>query len=150
MANASVSIGGLDQLLRIKDIDLGAEFERAMEVSLEKGEAAMKEAVNTRGTGKTWSHPWGRNGRTGSYPGRVDSGDMLDGVRYEITESTAERVEGNLGWDSDSPAYIAYQDQGFTHVLNNEDIEGMMALRDGAEIAKNALLSEVEQISRRF
>lgn len=150
MAHASVSIGNLDQLLNIAKIDLPSEFEGAMERSLEKGEEAMKEAIATRGTGKTWSHPWGRNGRTGSYPGRVDTGAMQGDVRGVVTEVSEKRVEGNLGWDDNSPMYYALQDQGFTHVITGEDIEGMRALRDAADITERALLDEVDGIVRRL
>lgn len=150
MASASVSIGNLDQLLRIRDINLGQEFQGAMDTAMERGEEAMKEAVATRGTGKTWSRPWGRNGRTGSHPGRIDSGDMQAEVRGIITESSDNHVEGNLGWDENSEAYIAYQDQGFEHVITGDYIEGMSALRDGAELARNVLLEEVDNIVKRF
>lgn len=151
MAAANVKISGLDAL------DFGARrskvmdrVEEAVETSLEKGEAVMKEAVATRGTGNTWSRPWGPNGRTGSFPGRIDSGDMQKGVRGEITESTAHRVTGSLGWDPDSPEYIAFQDQGFRHVLTGEYVEGMMALRDGAEVTKRSLLAELDNIAKEF
>lgn len=150
MAHASVSIGNLDQLLDIANIDLKSEFEGALDRSLQKGEEAMKEAIATRGTGREWSHPWGRNGRTASKPGRIDTGEMQGDVRGVITEVSEQRVEGNLGWDDNSPLYYALQDQGFTHVITGDEIEGMRALRDAAEVTERALLDEVDGIVRRL
>jgi hypothetical protein len=150
MASASVSIGNLDQLLRLGNVNLTDEFEKAMDTSMQAGEQAMKEAIATRGTGKTWSHPWGRSGRTGSFPGRVDSGDMQNDAQGKVTQVQANYVEGVLGWDDNSPMYYALQDQGFTHVITNEDIEGMSALRDSAEVAERVLMQEIDGIVRRF
>lgn len=120
--------------------------EKAMDSATEAGREAMREAVETRGTGKTWKTPW--RGRAGSFPGRVDSGHMLDEVKGEVTERTAHSVSGIVGWEDGSEMYIALQDQGFRHVLTGQDVEGMMALRDGSEIAKRALISDLEDIVR--
>lgn len=150
MATFGVKITGLNDFLRIGQIDLPQELEDAMEKAMEQGEDALKEAINTRGTGNTWSRPWGRSGRTGSFPGRVDSGEMLDKAEGKVTNKDAHSVDGVLGWPEDSPEYIALQDQGFHHVLANRDIEGMMALRDSAELAEQVLVTEIENIARKF
>jgi len=148
MATARASITGLDALdFRRRGETLMDKVEAAMDDALEKGERAMKDMVATRGTGKEWTRPWGRNGRTGSFPGRVDTGDMQAEIRGKVTEKTRDRVVGNLGWDEDSADYIAYQDQGFRHVLTGQYVEGMRALRDGGEIAKNALVSDLNDIA---
>lgn len=149
MASAKASFSGLDSLTKLQDrAPLMDRAQEALENALEKGEEAMKEMVATRGTGKTWSHPW--RGREGSYPGRVDTGNMQKEVRGEITERTPRRVAGNLGWDENSADYIRLQDNGFRHVLAGEDVEGMMALRDGAEIAKNSLISDLQDIASAY
>lgn len=148
MARASASVSGLGGLSKLSSFDLMGELEGALDRSLEVGEKAMKEAIATRGTGKTWSHPW--RGRTGSIPGRVDSGDMQDDVRGVITDRSKTEVTGNLGWDEDSPDYYRYQEYGFMHVLNGQDVEGMMALRDAADLTKATLVDEVEQIVKRI
>ncbi|QDH92194.1 hypothetical protein SEA_DEJAVU_45 [Microbacterium Phage DejaVu] len=148
MATFGVNISGLDDLLRIERINLPDEFEGAMTKAMEQGEDALKEAINTRGTGNEWTRPWGD--RSGSYPGRVDSGDMLNAAKGKVTGKDAHSVDGELGWPEDSPEYISYQDQGFYHVLANRDIEGMMALRDSAELAERVLVEEVENIARKF
>lgn len=150
MATFNVNISGLADLLRIERFDLPGELKGAMEASMEAGQSALKEAVNTRGTGKTWSRPWGTNDRTGSFPGRVDTGEMLSEAKGEVTSATQHSVDGELGWPEGSPEYIAYQDQGFYHVLANEDVEGMMALRDSVEIAERVLVEEVENVARKL
>lgn len=148
MASFGVNISGLDDLLRIERINLPNEFEDAMTKAMDAGQDALKDAINTRGTGKKWSRPW--NGREGSYPGRVDTGNMLSEAKGQVTGKTAHSVDGELGWPEDSPDYIAYQDQGFYHVIANENIEGMMALRDSAELAERVLVDEIENIARKF
>lgn len=150
MASFNVSINGLDDLLRIERINLPDEFEGAMTKAMEAGQGALKEAVNTRGTGETWSRPWGRSDREGSFPGRVDSGEMLAQAKGEVTGKDAHSVDGELGWPEDSPEYIAYQDQGFYHVIAHKDIEGMMALRDATELAEQVLVEEIENVARKF
>jgi len=141
------TVTGLDALeRRFNPKTTMDRVEAAMADATDKGRDAMREAVETRGTGKTWKHPW--RGRSGSIPGRVDSGDMLDGVKGEVTERTRHSVTGVVGWDDDSEAYMAFQDQGFRHVLTGEYVEGMMALRDGSELAKTSLIADLEQIVR--
>lgn len=150
MASFGVNINGLADLLRIERINLPDEFEDAMKKAMDAGQDALKGAINTRGTGEKWSRPWGRSGREGSFPGRVDSGEMLSLAKGEVTGKGAHSVDGELGWPEDSPEYIAYQDQGFYHVIANKDIEGMMALRDSADLAERVLVDEIENIARKF
>ena len=101
MASANARVSGLGALdFAKRRARLMDRVEDVMETALEKGETAMKEAVATRGTGRTWSRPWGD--RTGSFPGRIDTGHMQKEIRGEITEKTRNKVEGNLGWDDDS------------------------------------------------
>ena len=150
MANFGVNISGLSDLLRIERIDLPGEIKQAMDTAMEDGEDALKEAINTRGTGREWTRPWGASGRTGSIPGRVDRGEMLTKAKGATTNVARHEVDGVLGWPEDSDEYIAYQDQGFEHVITGEYIEGMMALRDSAELAERSLVNELENIARKF
>lgn len=120
--------------------------EAAVAEAAEKGKEVMREAIETRGTGKTWKSSW--FGRTGSFPGRVDSGDMLRDVEGEVLTRTATTVTGVVGWADNDPMYYALQEGGFRHVLTGEMVEGMMALRDGAEVAKNSLVRGMEDIAR--
>lgn len=146
MARASASISGLDALSRIASGSILDRAEKALEEALEKGEDAMREAISTRGTGKTWQKPWG--GRSGSIPGRVDSGDMLDDVDSKILERTNDTVSGQLGWDDNSPLYYQLQEGGFNHWITGEQVEGMMALRDAADIAKRSLIADLQDIGK--
>lgn len=147
MAKASASISGLDALTRISDSkSILDRAEDALEEALEEGERAMKEAIATRGTGRTWEKPWG--GRAGSFPGRIDTGDMQDDVNGEMLPRTTNTVSGRLGWDDNSPFYYRLQEAGFTHSITGEEIEGMMALHDAADVAKRNLIQGLEQIGR--
>lgn len=147
MASASASFSGLEAL---SNFGAGKSIldraEDALESALEKGEQAMKEAISTRGTGNTWEKPWG--GRTGSSPGRVDTGDMLDDVDGKLTGRTNDTVTGVLGWDDNSPFYYRLQEGGFTHWITGREIEGMMALKDAADVARRSLLSDLQDIGR--
>lgn len=144
---ASYSFSGLDALeRRLNPKNTMDRIEAAVAEAADKGKDVMREAVETRGTGKTWSRPW--FGREGSYPGRVDTGDMLDGIDGKVTDRNSNSVTGVLGWDDGAPMYVALQNNGFRHILTGEDVEGMMALRDGAEVARNSLISDIEEIAR--
>lgn len=147
MASARATITGLDSLAdfgnRRKVIN---QVEQAMEEATEKGERALKEFVATRGTGKTWKFPSFDTGRAGSTPGRIDSGDLQGDARGRVTEVTQSRVTGELGWDENSPFYYRLQELGFQHWITGEDIEGMMALRDAADIAKRSLIADLQNI----
>lgn len=146
-ATFTVSFATLDDLeSRMNPGKVLDRIEGEVEESTEKGRQVMREAIETRGTGKTWKTPW--FGRSGSFPGRVDQGDMLKDVKGEVTQRTKRAVTGMVGWDENSPLYYRLQDNGFRHVLTGEDVEGMMALRDASEVAKRALISGVEDIAR--
>lgn len=145
MAKAGAAISGLDALSRFSEArTILDKAEDAVEEALEVGKDAMREAIETRGTGRTWQKP--RGGRTGSYPGRVDTGDMLDDVDGKMLPRTANTVSGQLGWDDGSPFYYQLQEAGFTHSTTGNEIEGMMALHDAADVAKRHLIESLERI----
>lgn len=145
MASARASFSGLEALSRIADSkSVLDKAEDAIEEALEVGQTAMREAISTRGTGRTWQAP--RGGRAGSYPGRVDTGDMLDDVDGKMLPRTGNTVSGQLGWDDASPFYYQLQEAGFTHSITGDDIEGMMALHDAADVAKRSLIQGLERI----
>lgn len=145
MARANASFSGLDALSnRFEQKSVLDKVEDAMETALEKGQDAMREAISTRGTGNVWEKPWG--GRAGSFPGRVDQGDMLDDVEGKLLPRTPKTVSGQLGWDENSPLYYSLQEAGFNHSITGEEVEGMMALHDAAEVARRSLIQDLEQI----
>lgn len=145
MASANASFSGLEALSRIADSrSVLDRAEEALEEALDEGKDAMREAISTRGTGRTWESP--RNGRAGSYPGRVDTGDMLDDVDAKLLPRTTNTVSGQLGWDDSSPFYYQLQEAGFTHSTTGDEIEGMMALHDAADVARRSLIQGLERI----
>lgn len=121
-------------------------LDRAMIDAIEVGVAFGKNAIETRGTGKTWQRPW--HGRAGSYPGRVDTGEMLREFRGEVDIARTETT-GKIGWTKEQLDYFIYQELGFQH-LSGEEIEGMFALRDAANEAWEFLVAECSTCSSRF
>lgn len=119
-----------------------------MDDVLEDGAHEMQQNIETRGTGREWSRPWGPNGRTGSYPGRVDTGQMVREVQGEVVSTSANRVTGVLGWPEDSPDYYRLQEHGFYHTLTQEDVDGMRALADAEASTTPALVNALIQIAK--
>lgn len=108
--------------------------DKALEQAVEDGAAIMKEMIETRGTGKTWSRP-GPSGRTGSSPGRVDSGEMRDAVTSYFNPGTAKgNAVGQFGWRTGRKDYFGLQEGGFQHT-SGVYVEGMYAMVDSAELA---------------
>jgi hypothetical protein len=122
-------------------------LDQAMAKAIETGVEFGKNAIETRGTGKTWQRPWG--GRVGSFPGRVDTGEMLREFRGEVDIGRTETV-GKVGWTKEQLDRFLYQELGFTHNLTNEEVEGMYALRDAAAEAWEVLQAECSSCSSRF
>lgn len=119
-----------------------------LESNLTEGANTMRQNIETRGTGKTWSRAWGGRGRTASTPGRVDSGAMVGDVQGVVTSETPGRVVGELGWPEGSPEYYRHQEHGFRHVLTQEDVTEMRALRDAADETTPAILDGLREIAR--
>jgi len=118
------------------------------------GAEKMKEFINERGTGATWNNalrakespPRGLR-RTGSSPGRVNTGKMRDSVAFRF-ESGPEKTISSFGWINSSVGrgedgeYFLAQDQGFIEGGFRKDIEvtGMFALRDARLYVAEQLL----------
>lgn len=127
----------------------------ALQESLEDGRDKLRELIDQRGTGRTWyggwgSMPHGTPGRTGSSPGRNATGKMRDSATFEMSADSKYRVRGRFGWlgrlgDS---KYMPMQDQGFTHWLTGEHIEGMMAIRDARQYADEQFERRAEKVAR--
>lgn len=122
-------------------------LDNAMILAMQEGVKFGKNAIETRGTGRTWERQWG--GRVGSFPGRVDTGEMRDEFRGEVDIKRVETI-GKLGWTREQLDYFLYQELGFTHNLTNEEVEGMYALRDAADRAWEVLVDECSTCSSRF
>jgi hypothetical protein len=113
------------------------------------GEEKIREFVETRGLNKTWRKAYvsERSGkrRTGSGPGRIDSGQMRDAVTSKVSRS-GDLVSVAMGWfnpDSDPEMPINFQEHGFVHE-NGEDIPGMNSLEDTLIFIKENIWSLVE------
>ena len=146
-----VRVSGNEQVVRSLDpARLMQRVETVMNDVLGEGAERMQGYIETRGTGKRWTHPWGPNGRTGSSPGRVDTGQMIREVQGEVIASDNNGVTGVLGWPEGSPEYFRHQEHGFNHVLTGEDVEEMRALRDAADATTPELMDELTKIARQL
>lgn len=100
------------------------------------GEEKMKQLIETRGTGRRWKKPHRAKDnpatgdlRIGSYPGRVNTGNMRDSVtkRFEIGDIKSFAA---FGWLRNQEDYFLYQEYGFNHLKAGYRVPGMFALRD--------------------
>lgn len=106
----------------------------------------MRRLIMTRGTGKVWSRP-GPSGRTGSFPGRVDSGDMYSAVAHAVS---GDGRRGEFGWLDNQEPYFLYQEDGFRHWISGEHIPAMFALQDAGAAAQQVFLQRVmEAVKKR-
>lgn len=99
----------------------------AVEAFANEGAMATKRHIATRGT------EWTR--RQGRY-GRIDTANMIDSVDSEITTRGKNSVQGNFGWIKNRELYFALQEGGFTIWNSGHRVEGMHAIADAAELAK--------------
>lgn len=104
-------VGGapyFDMALNLKNM-IEAELDEAGKIGAEEGQRFIREDA---GTGKTWLYPWS-DGRTGSYPGRVDSGAMASAMDHQITQG--KDVDLDIGWVRIWEEYFGAQEDGFTN-----------------------------------
>lgn len=140
---------------RLKQIEYGiqeTEKEGASRAAYKIGKAGeekIREFVETRGLNKTWRKAYvsERSGkrRTGSGPGRIDSGQMRDAITSKVNRS-GDLVSVAMGWfnpDSDQEYPINYQEFGFEHE-SGEFIPGMNSLEDTLIFIKENIWSLVE------
>lgn len=118
-----------------------------MQSIVEKAAEAMRLIIQTSGTGKTWTRP-SSSGRTGSSPGRVDTGNMLDAVKWRVSSEGGNLV-GEFGWLDNQEPYFMYQESGFSHVGSGEWVRGMLALQDASLAAKEEFLTRLANALRR-
>lgn len=134
-------VQGTKQQISAARQDLQIELAKA-------GAEKMKEIIETKGTDNTWLRPKrakespGSGGpignfRTGSSPGRVNTGNMRDSVAFRF-EGGSQKTISAFGWINsrtgrgEDAEYFVAQDLGFTKGGFRRDIEvtGMFALRD--------------------
>lgn len=144
----SVKMTGFDRIERRFDEQrLLKEVEVAMRRAVEKGAESMVNTVETSGTNRVWSSPW--FGRAGSGPGRIDTGEMLEGIDSDA-KRTRNSVTGEFGWLKESPYWWLYQEYGFEHYISHEIIKGMESLEKADNEVFQDLLDELNDIANRF
>lgn len=138
VSGAVSKINRLDRSVRLATQDM------QMEVA-EAGAAKMREYVQTRGTGRTWTRPWlakespaSGSPRTSSSPGRVNTGKMLKAIRARF-ERGAQRTIAAFGWIDEKEPYFYAQEYGFSAggFRPPMPVQGMFALRDARLFAVN-------------
>lgn len=138
-------VGKFDRASTIVQQEIG---DLTIEVA-EKGAEAAREIIRTRGRNREWARPWrsektGRF-RSGSGPGRIDSGDMLNNitVQFQRGEKQSRAV---FGWIKTYEYYYKYQEEGFNHWISGKEIPGMFAIRD----ARREAAAEAPQIAKKY
>lgn len=111
------------------------------------GRDKMKEFIETRGTGETWTRRRRAKGlqgrlRRGSYPGRVNTGNMRDSVTVRF-EGQGSRKAAAFGWIRNFEDYFGYQENGFYHVYAGRRVRGMFALRDARRHVVTSVLPKL-------
>ena len=129
---------------------LTAEMTKVVEDMALEGEAMIKDAIETRGTGRTWAKTYYKRGiaRSASIPGRVWTGDMLRAVDTEVV-STNEMVRGTFGWINKVEDYYRLQETGFTSNTGQE-IAGMFAVHDAAAWAEKEFPRRAKKVIHGF
>lgn len=137
--------------------ELHRQLKGALQESLEDGRDEMRRQIETRGTGKTWVANWdswahATPGRRGSMPGRVASGNMRDMATFEMSGDTKYRIRGRVGWLGrlGKNKYFIAQDQGFTHHITGQQVQGMMILRNINNYVDDRFEERAEGIARKI
>lgn len=116
-------------LARIDDaVDSGVQD------TVEQGSRTMQELISSRGTDRQWSRYYlserSGNLRNHSGVGRIDSGNMLDSVGWNVDVGGVGRFGGEFGWVANQEKYFLEQENGFFNPASATFIEPMNALRD--------------------
>lgn len=134
--------GSLVNWYRSKMRPVEAGVDDAMDEAGGIGKELGRHYIETRGTQRMWLYP--RNGRDGSYPGRVDTGKMRDAFGFRKTTQGGSR-QLRVGWVSGTREdYFKYQEGGFEHPSGLQ-VEGMYAVQDATEEAFRVLAEELKK-----
>lgn len=131
---------------RVDKIDKGVE--KLAEDVAEEGQRLVREAIETRGTGRSWSRVYTKNGisRDASKPGRVWTGLMRDSVEQDVTAARGG-VIASFGWLRRYEDYFGDQEGGFRH-SSGIDVPGMFAMEDAKDHMFNYVKSRVREVVR--
>jgi hypothetical protein len=151
MRRCRVSNEPLDKWFIAKVAKLDTRVEKVVSDMTLEGQDMLKDMIRTRGTGKTWSRTYVKNGisRSASRPGRVWTGDMLDNIEEDVNVS-ADAVMGSFGWINTYEDYYGLQDVGFTQSRTGIEIAGMFAMADAADWARIEFKKRMKVAVREF
>lgn len=146
------------KILKAAAINTHRAGEGVVEQAAKAGETKMKQLIETRGTGRTWSRPFYakqslKTGteRTASSPGRVNTGRMRDLVSSRV-ERGAVQTNAVFGWVNQKEKYFEYQENGFTAggFRPPVNVPGMFALRDARLYVSQVVLPKLvrQRLSR--
>lgn len=151
--------GALNELRKVgENADIALQ-DMQMEIAT-MGRDKMRQLIETRGTGKPWTKPMrakerGPIGslRSGSSPGRVNTGRMRDAVRVRF-ERGEKQVRSAFGWidaPADGEKYFRAQEYGMPEGIRqgfrkSVDIPGMFALRD----ARLYVVSQLPRLTQKY
>ena len=118
------------------------ELDDAGEVGAQEGQRFIREDA---GTGNTWLFPWS-DGRTGSYPGRVNTGNMASAMDYKITQSP--EVDLDIGWVRIWEEYFSAQESGFTNGGSRAGkvVEGMGVMAHLTTYIRSAVDGAIDRV----
>lgn len=78
----------------------------------EQLQAEGQRIISSTGTNREWSREW--YGRSGSGPGRINTGAMVGDYEFDIQSgSVINRLR--VGWINNFEKYYGFQDKGFNH-----------------------------------
>lgn len=150
MANVTIrKTGNLDEwakkiLQKIEEVADTAVTETVAESS-----ALMKEYISTRGTNKLWrTYYEGRSGniRNHSGVGRIDSGNMINSVNWNVDVGRKSAYSGEFGWINGDPEnYFLKQEKGFKNMLSGTFVAPMNALRDSFTNATTVVKKKISE-----
>lgn len=111
-----------------------------------KGQEFMWDAIETRGTGKTWKKVHYKNGeaRRGSSPGRDWTGHMKESAETEVTRRP-DSIVASFGWIEIYEEYFGLQEGGFEHP-NGDDVPGMFIMADAEDFVMEYTTDQLGRI----
>lgn len=118
----------------VNDVDQAVD--NAAEQLAEEGQEFVRNAIDTRGTGRVWKRTYTRNGkrRSGSSPGRVWTGQMWNDVEDESFRYGKDTAVARFGWINRFEEYYGLQEGGFDHPITGE-VKGMEIMGDAEDFA---------------
>lgn len=123
--------------------------ELAIDVAGE-GQKFVWDAIEARGTGKTWKRTYTKRGisRSGSTDGRVWTGDMQEDVEIEVKRDP-NAITASFGWIKNYQDYYGQQEGGFEHPTAGH-VKGMFAMADAKDYIMKYANDKMKVVLREF